>query len=66
MSILLCRMEKYKCVIVEDEPLALERTSGYVAKLPFLKLEQTFDSAIGTNYVALAAEGGGVSHRKPV
>ena len=32
------------CIIVEDEPLALERTKGYVEKLPFLKLLSTFDN----------------------
>ncbi len=32
------------CIIVEDEPLALERTRGYVLKLPFLNLLSTFDN----------------------
>jgi two-component system, LytTR family, response regulator len=35
-----------KCIIIEDEPLALERTKGYVEKLPFLKLAATFDNGI--------------------
>jgi two-component system LytT family response regulator len=35
-----------KCIIVEDEPLALERTKGYVEKLPFLKLLATFDNGV--------------------
>ncbi|MBK8345345.1 MAG: response regulator transcription factor [Bacteroidetes bacterium] len=34
------------CIIVEDEPLALERTKGYVEKLPFLNLEATFDNGV--------------------
>lgn len=34
-----------RCIIVEDEPLALERTRGYVQKLPFLNLLATFDNA---------------------
>lgn len=34
-----------RCIIVEDEPLALERTKGYVQKLPFLSLLTTFDNA---------------------
>jgi two-component system, LytTR family, response regulator len=34
------------CIIVEDEPLALERTKDYVLKLPFLNLLATFDNAI--------------------
>lgn len=32
------------CIIVEDEPLALERTQEYVLKLPFLNLVSTFDN----------------------
>lgn len=35
-----------QCVIVEDEPLALERTKGYVEKLPFLSLAATFDNGV--------------------
>jgi len=35
-----------KCIIIEDEPLALERTKGYVLKLPFLQLLGTFDNGI--------------------
>ncbi|MBA2621219.1 MAG: response regulator transcription factor [Acidobacteria bacterium] len=37
---------KINCIIVEDEPLALERTKEYVLKLPFLNLHSTFDNAI--------------------
>ncbi|HRH45493.1 MAG TPA: LytTR family DNA-binding domain-containing protein [Pyrinomonadaceae bacterium] len=37
---------KINCIIIEDEPLALERTKDYVLKLPFLKLLSTFDNAI--------------------
>lgn len=37
---------KINCIIVEDEPLALERTKGYVLKLPFLYLRATFDNAL--------------------
>jgi len=33
------------CIIVEDEPLALERTRSYVQKLPYLNLLATFDNA---------------------
>ena len=35
-----------RCIIVEDEPLALERVQGFVAKLPYLQLVQAFDNAI--------------------
>jgi two-component system LytT family response regulator len=34
------------CIIIEDEPLALERTKSYVLKLPFLNLLTTFDNGI--------------------
>jgi two-component system, LytTR family, response regulator len=37
---------KIKCIIVEDEPLALERTKEYVLKLPFLDLRADFDNAL--------------------
>jgi DNA-binding LytR/AlgR family response regulator len=37
---------KINCIIVEDEPLALERTREYVLKLPFLNLRATVDNAL--------------------
>lgn len=37
---------KINCIIVEDEPLALERTVEYVGKLSFLNLSATFDNAV--------------------
>ena len=39
-------MNKYNCIIIEDEPLALERTKGFVEKIPFLKLCAVFDNAL--------------------
>jgi two-component system LytT family response regulator len=36
---------KINCIIVEDEPLALERAKGFVLKLPFLNLLSVFDNA---------------------
>jgi two-component system LytT family response regulator len=38
---------KISCIIVEDEPLALERTREYALRLPFLNLLATFDDALG-------------------
>jgi two-component system LytT family response regulator len=38
---------KISCIIVEDEPLALERTREYALRLPFLSLLATFDDAMG-------------------
>lgn len=39
-------MDKCRCIIVEDEPLAMERTKSYVEKVPFLQLCATFDNAL--------------------
>ncbi len=36
---------KITCIIVEDEPLALERARDYVEKLPFLELAADFNNA---------------------
>ncbi|WP_152286227.1 LytR/AlgR family response regulator transcription factor [Flavicella marina] len=47
-------MKKYSCIIIEDEPLALERTRLFVEKIPFLVLEETFDNALmGLAYLKL-------------
>lgn len=37
---------KIKCIIIEDEPLALERTKEFVLKVPYLELIQTFDNGL--------------------
>jgi two-component system, LytTR family, response regulator len=37
---------KITCIIVEDEPLALERIKNYVGKLPYLQLLSSFDNAM--------------------
>jgi len=39
-------MDKYTCIIIEDEPLALEKTRDFVNKVPFLTLSATFDNAL--------------------
>jgi len=39
-------MDKYSCIIIEDEPLALKRTMDFVNKIPFLNLIDTFENAI--------------------
>lgn len=45
-------MDKYSCIIIEDEPLALERTQTFVEKVPFLDLKATFDNALnGLTYL---------------
>ena len=35
---------KVNCIIIEDEPLALERTKSYVLQIPTLKLLHAFDN----------------------
>lgn len=37
---------KITCIIVEDEPLAMEKVKRYVARIPFLQLKGTFDNGI--------------------
>lgn len=39
-------MDRLRCIIIEDEPLALERTKSFVEKVPFLHLLATFDNAL--------------------
>ncbi len=45
-------MDKINCIIIEDEPLALEKTRDFVSKVPFLYLAATFDNALsGLSYL---------------
>jgi two-component system, LytTR family, response regulator len=45
-------MDKYTCIIIEDEPLALEKTKDFINKVPFLLLSATFDNALnGLTYL---------------
>src|ERR1700712_399120 len=45
-------MDRYNCIIIEDEPLALEKTKDFVNKVPFLNLNATFDNALnGLTYL---------------
>lgn len=39
-------MIKHSCIIIEDEPLALERTKMFVQKTPFLQLLGCFENAL--------------------
>ena len=39
-------MSKLKCIIIEDEPLAVKVLSDYVSEVPFLDLQGTFKDAI--------------------
>ena len=45
---------KMNCIIIEDEPLAAEKLTGFIIQVPFLKLEGHFDNAIeGLHYLKL-------------
>lgn len=45
-------MDKFSCVIIEDEPLALEKTSDFINRVPFLRLSASFDNALmGLDYL---------------
>jgi two-component system, LytTR family, response regulator len=37
-----------KCIIIEDEPLAVERIQSFAQKLPFLQIVNSFDNALET------------------
>ncbi len=37
---------KLTCIVIEDEPLAMERTVGYIQRLPMLSLVSSFDNAL--------------------
>jgi DNA-binding LytR/AlgR family response regulator len=39
-------MEKYNCIIIEDEPLAAEILQEYIADIPFLSLKNTYTDAL--------------------
>ncbi len=39
-------MSEIKCIIIEDEPLAVKVLSDYIAQVPFLELQHTFKDAI--------------------
>lgn len=39
-------LTKFNCIVVEDEPLALERTVSYIKKIPALHLSASFDNAM--------------------
>src|SRR5215813_8565596 len=39
-------MSRIKCIIVEDEPLAVKVLSDYIAEVPFLELQGSFKDAI--------------------
>ena len=45
-------MSKIKCIIIEDEPLAVKVLADYIAQVPFLELDGTFkDAILATDYL---------------
>src|SRR3989339_1997821 len=45
-------MSKIKCIIIEDEPLAVKVLSDYISQVPFLELQKTFkDAILATEYL---------------
>lgn len=45
-------MSKIKCIIVEDEPLAVKVLSDYILQVPFLQIQGTFkDAILATEYL---------------
>src|SRR5215217_1314329 len=45
-------MSNIKCIIIEDEPLAVKVLSDYVLQVPFLELQSTFkDAILATDYL---------------
>jgi len=45
-------MSKIKCIVIEDEPLAVKVLSDYILQVPFLELQETFKNAIlATEYL---------------
>lgn len=39
-------MSKIKCIVIEDEPLAVKVLSDYISQVPFLELQGTFKNAL--------------------
>jgi len=45
-------MSKIKCIIIEDEPLAIKVLTDYVMQVPFLELQNSFkDAILATEYL---------------
>lgn len=45
-------MSKLRCIIIEDEPLAVKVLTDYIAQVPFLELRGTFrDAILATDYL---------------
>ncbi len=48
-------MSKIRCIIIEDEPLAVKVLADYISEVPFLTLQGTFtDAILATEYLRQA------------
>jgi two-component system, LytTR family, response regulator len=49
-------MSKLKCIIIEDEPLAVKVLTDYIVQVPFLELQGAFkDAILATDYLRHAS-----------
>jgi len=49
-------MSKIRCIIIEDEPLAVKVLADYIKEVPFLTLQGAFkDAILATDYLRLAS-----------
>ncbi len=47
-------MSEIKCIIIEDEPLAVKVLSDYILQVPYLKLQGSFkDAILATDFLRL-------------
>ena len=45
-------MSKIRCIVIEDEPLAVKVLTDYISQVPFLELQDTFKNALlATEYL---------------
>lgn len=45
-------MSKIRCIVIEDEPLAVKVIADYISQVPFLDLQATFkDALLATDYL---------------
>src|SRR5205085_6966816 len=45
-------MSNLRCIIIEDEPLAVKVLADYISQVPFLELQGTFkDAILATDYL---------------
>jgi len=49
-------MSKIRCIVIEDEPLAVKVLTDYISQVPFLELQGTFkDAILATDYLRHAS-----------